>query len=472
MENLMGKNMKELASLIQTKEISPVELVEQSLEKIAETEPKINAFITVLEGQAREEAKQAEKEIMNGNYKGVLHGIPYSAKDLYTTKGIKTTAGSKVLKDFVPDYDATTVVRLREAGAILVGKNNLHEFAYGGTNENEYFGATGNPVDPELIPGGSSGGSGASVAASSSIFSLGTDTGGSIRMPAALCGVVGIKPTYGRVSRYGVLPLSSSLDHAGPLTKTTWDAAAVLNVLAGYDPNDPSSSKKEVPNYFTSFDDENLSLEGLKIGVCERYYFEQLHPDVEESVRAAIRQFEALGATIVEIDIPFISESAQMQGIITAAEAYTYHSSYLKERSDEYGKNVLKRLEIGQFTPAWAYVQAQRYREKVKQEWHEIYKKIDLLLAPTTAIPAFPLHCETITLNGMDVNPRDFGVLGRTSPSNFNGFPSISVPCGMTSKGLPIGLQIQGRPFEEGLIFRAANAFEQASLLVGAKKAD
>ncbi|PKG24349.1 amidase [Niallia nealsonii] len=463
MENLMSKTIQELAPLIRKKEISPVELVDQCLERIKETEPAINAYITVLEHSALEKAKLAEKEILDGNYKGVLHGIPYSAKDLYTTKGVKTTAGSRVLAEYVPDYDATTVARLNDAGAILVGKNNLHEFAYGGTNENEHFGPTGNPWNTKMIPGGSSGGSGASVAASSSLFSLGTDTGGSIRMPAALCGVVGIKATYGRVSRNGVLPLSSSLDHAGPLAKTTWDTAAVLSVMAGYDSKDPTSSKKEVPNYFAAFTEENLSLEGVTIGVCEEYFFENLDPEVDRSVRKAIAMFEKLGASIVQVNLPFISESVRLQSLLTTAEAYSYHSSYLKDRYEEYGTNIRPRLEMGQYTPAWAYIQAQRLRQKTKESWKEVYKTIDLLIAPTTAIPAFPIHCDTISLGGKDVNPRDLGILGRTSPSNFNGFPSISIPCGFTEAGLPIGLQLQGRPFEELLVFRAANAFEKAN---------
>lgn len=470
MGKLIDNTIKELAVLIQKREISPVELVDQTLERIKETEPAINAYITVLAEEAKEDAKQAEKEIMDGNYRGVLHGIPYSAKDLYTTKGIVTTAGSKVLRDYIPNYNATAIERLRKAGAILVGKNNLHEFAYGGTNENEYFGPTGNPVNPDYIPGGSSGGSGASVGVSSSIFSLGTDTGGSIRMPAALCGVVGIKPTYGRVSRYGVLPLSSSLDHAGPLTKTTWDAAAVLSVIAGFDPHDPTSSKKEVPNYFEAFDEENLSLEGLTVGICEKYYFENLDPEVEKSVRESIEVFKKMGANIVEIDIPSIVEATYYQTIITVSEAYSYHAQFLKERYKDYGLNVRTRLEPGQFTPAWAYIQAQRLRETMRREWLEVYKTIDLLIAPTTAIPAFPINCKSINLGGKDVNPRDIGILSRTSPSNFNGFPSISVPCGVTAAGLPIGLQIQGRPFEEGLVFRAANAYEHSSLLVGTKE--
>lgn len=470
MMKLMQLSIKELAPLIQNKEVSPVELVQECLQRIEETEPSLNAFITVLADKALEDAALAEQDIMKGSYKGVLHGIPYSAKDLFTTKGIQTTAGSKILADYVPDYDATAIERLSQAGAILVGKNNLHEFAYGGTNENEYFGPTRNPWNPAMIPGGSSGGSGASVAASSSTFSLGTDTGGSIRMPAALCGVVGIKATYGRVSRHGVLPLSSSLDHAGPLTKTTWDAAAVLSVIAGYDSKDPSSAAKDVPDYLAVLEEGPvLPLKGKTFGLCKEYYFENLDPEIDMAVRSAISLLADLGAKVAEVSVPSLPEVVRLQGLITSAEVYAYHSAYLKARFEEYGSNVRTRLEMGQFIPAWAYVEAQRMRQQVKKEWEAVYEKIDLLVAPTTAIPAFPIGVDTISLGGKEVNPRDLGILGRTSPGNFNGYPSISVPCGFTSAGLPIGLQIQGRPFDEAMVFQAAYAYEQASAFAAAK---
>jgi aspartyl-tRNA(Asn)/glutamyl-tRNA(Gln) amidotransferase subunit A len=469
--SLMQKSIKELAPLIRKKEISPVDLVEQCLQRIEETEPSINAYITVLADKAMEDAVTAEQEIMNGNYRGLLHGIPYSAKDLFTSKGIKTTGGSKILADYVPDYDATAVKRLSEAGAILVGKNNLHEFAFGGTNENEHYGPTRNPWNLDMIPGGSSGGSGASVAAASSIFSLGTDTGGSIRGPAALCGIVGIKATYGRVSRHGVLPLSSSLDHAGPMTKTSWDAAAVLSVIAGYDPKDASSSPNNVPNYLAALEDgDRLPLKGKKVGICKEYYFENLDPEIEKSVWQAINLLEELGAKVIEVNIPSLAETANLQGLISNVEAYAYHSAYLKDRYGEYGANVRERLEKGQFIPAWAYVEAQRLRQQYKKEWSDVYQTIDFLAAPTTALPAYRIGVETILHGGKEINPRDFGIAGRTSPSNFNGYPSISVPCGFTASGLPIGLQIQGRAFDEVQVFQAAYAYEQASSMVGASR--
>jgi aspartyl-tRNA(Asn)/glutamyl-tRNA(Gln) amidotransferase subunit A len=468
---LMQQSIKELAPLIRNKEISPVELVEACLQRIEETEPSINAFITVLADKAMEDAVTAEQEIMKGNYKGVLHGIPYSAKDLFTTNGIKTTAGSKILADYVPDYDSTAVKRLSEAGAILVGKNNMHEFAFGGTNENEHYGPTRNPWNLDLIPGGSSGGSGATVAASSSIFSLGTDTGGSIRMPAALCGVVGIKASYGRVSRHGVLPLSSSLDHAGPMTKSAWDAAAVLSVIAGYDPLDAACSANEVPNYLAALEDVGRPpLKGKTLGICKEYYFENLDPEIEKAVLEAVNLLTELGAKVVEVSVPSLPEVVRLQGLITTAEAYAYHSAYLKDRYEEYGTNIRARLEMGQYIPAWAYVEAQRLRQQYKKEWAGVYEKIDLLVAPTTAIPAFPIGKETITFGGKEVNPRDLAILGRTSPGNFNGYPSISVPCGFTAGGLPIGLQIQGAAFDETLVFQAAYAYEQARAMVSANK--
>ncbi|GGG06516.1 amidase [Paenibacillus abyssi] len=462
MEKLMDKSILELAPLLQTKQLSPVDLVKECLQRIEETEPTLNAYITVLHREAMESAALAEKEILGGHYKGVLHGIPYSAKDLYTTKGIRTTAGSKVLEHNIPDYDATAIIRLREAGAVLVGKNNLHEFAFGGTNENEYFGPARNPWNPAMNPGGSSGGSAASVAASSSIFSLGTDTAGSIRIPASFCGIVGMKGTYGRVSRRGVLPLSSSLDHAGPLAKTTWDAAAVMSVIAGYDPLDPSSSSHPVPDYTEAFSCEGSKpFKGMRVGVCERYFFERLDPQVERAVRSALLRFEELGAELVAVDVPDIYDAVNARGIISLSEIYAYHSGILKTSYEEYGSNIRKRLETGQYIPAWAYINAQRLRTQHLKAWDEVYQKIDLLVSPTMAIPAFPIYADTISLDGNEVDPRNLDVSSRTPPSNFNGYPAVSIPCGLTEEGLPIGLQIQGRPFEEGLVFRSAYFMEQ-----------
>ncbi|MDB5085963.1 MAG: Asp-tRNA(Asn)/Glu-tRNA(Gln) amidotransferase GatCAB subunit [Bacilli bacterium] len=469
-KQLADMSIQELAPKIENKEISPVELVEACLQRIEETEGDLNAYISILGDQAREQARQSETEIVNGFYRGTLHGIPFAAKDLYATKGIKTTAGSKIFQDFVPDYDSTTVTRLIDAGAILVGKNNTHEFASGGTNENEHFGPARNPWNPQMIPGGSSGGSAAAVASSSAVFSLGTDTGGSIRMPAALCGIVGIKATYGRVSRKGVFPLSWSLDHAGPLTKSVWDAATVLSVLAGYDPMDPTSSDEPVPDYASALESGgDRPLAGLRIGWCQAYYFDNLDPEVKLLIDQAMLVLSDLGADIREVKIPYLEQMVQVHSFISAAEMYAIHAQNFSTRSEDFGSNIRPRIETGKEIPAGAYLETQRLRQNYQEVWSNVYQEIDLLVAPTTAIPAFQVGAESITLNGQEVNPRDLGILGRTAPSNFNGYPAISVPCGYTTAGLPVGLQIQGTPFEESLVFQAAYAYEMATAWLSKK---
>jgi aspartyl-tRNA(Asn)/glutamyl-tRNA(Gln) amidotransferase subunit A len=459
----MRKTIQELAPLIRQREISPVELVKACLAQIEKTEPSLNCYITVTREEALRAAAQAEREIMQGQYRSVLHGIPYSAKDLYHTQGIRTTAGSEILADYIPDDNATVIDRLHQAGAILVGKNNLHEFAYGTTNENDYFGPCRNPWNTRMIPGGSSGGSAASVAAGSSVFSLGTDTGGSIRIPAALCGVTGIKPTYGRVSKQGVIPLSWSQDHAGPIAKSVWDAAAVLTAIAGYDANDPTSAGQPVPDYTAGLKPGcQPELKGMTVGICPDYYAGVLHPEIEQAFERVVRWFEACGACIRPLSYP-TREVFAVASILTMAEAYTYHAPYLETRAGQYGASVRRRLEKGQYVPAHAYINAQRLRRQDQQTWSQIYQAVDLVILPTTVVPAFPIGAATIPFGKEAVDPRIHGTLTLlTSPGDFNGYPAISLPCGFTADGLPVGFQIQGKPFDEVRVFQAAYAYEQA----------
>ena len=459
----MQKTIRELAPLIQSKALSPVELTQNCFRQIEKTEPAIHAYITILQEQALQAAAQAEQEIMQGKYRGILHGIPYSAKDLYLTKDIRTTAGSEILSENIPDYNATVIEHLNRAGAILVGKNNLHEFAYGTTNENEYFGPSHNPWNTEMIPGGSSGGSAASVAAWSSLFSLGTDTGGSIRIPAALCGVVGLKPTYGRVSKRGVIPLSWSQDHTGPLAKTVWDTAAVLAAIAGYDAQDPASANHSVPDYLKLLQTaDQVQLKGLTIGICSEYYAGILHPDIEQSFQQVLQWFEACGAKLCEVSYPS-KKLCSIRTIISMAEAYAYHAAYLETCPEKYGDNVRQRLEKGQFLPAHAYINALRLRRQDMQEWGNLYQNIDLFLSPTTVVPAFPIGQPTIYCGKERVDPRVHGTLMLiTALSDLNGYPAISLPCGFTGDGLPIGVQIQGKPFAEGRLLQIAYLYEQA----------
>lgn len=460
--SLIQKTIQELAPLIEQKEISPVELVKACLAQIEKTEPELNAYITVLFKESMRAAKQAEKEIMRGQYRGALHGIPYSAKDLFYTKGVKTTAGSEVLKDFIPGYNATVISLLNQAGAILLGKNNLHEFAYGTTNENDYFGPCRNPWNSAMIPGGSSGGSAASVAAGSSIFSLGTDTGGSIRIPSALCGVTGLKPTYGRVSKYGVIPLSWSQDHVGPITKSVWDNAAVLTAIAGFDANDPVSASIPCVDYKTALaQDGRARLKGMNIGICPRYHEGVLQPEIEQTLWKVVDWFTDCGANIKTLSYP-TRDSMGIGGILTMGEAYAYHEQFLKTCPEKYGGIVRRRLEKSQYVPAYAYVNAQRMRQQDRQEWAAIYQNIDLVVLPTTLITAFPIGTKTIFFNNAEVDPRIHNTLTFvTAISDFNGYPAISLPCGYSANGLPIGIQLQGRPFAEALLLQTAYTYEQ-----------
>jgi aspartyl-tRNA(Asn)/glutamyl-tRNA(Gln) amidotransferase subunit A len=459
---LMQKTIRELAPLIQNKELSPVELTQECFERIDQTEPAIHAYITTMRQQALQDAKRAEEEIMHGGYRGILHGIPYSAKDLYKTRGIRTTAGSEVLAENISRENAAVIDRLNQAGAILVGKNNLHEFAFGTTNENEYFGSCRNPRDTRMISGGSSGGSAASVAAGSSLFSLGTDTGGSIRIPSALCGVTGLKPTYGRVSKRGIIPLSWSLDHAGPLAKTVWDTAAVLAVIAGYDAQDAASARQAVPDYLRRLDSfERSDVRNLRIGICPEYGSGQIHPDIEKAFQQVLQWFEACGAKVREFSYP-MAKMGRVRSIISMAEAYAYHVRYLEKCPEKYGDQVRRRLEKSQYIPAHAYINALRLRRQDMAEWVGVYQDIDLFIAPTTLIPAFPIGQQTVRFGPENVNPRIHGTLMLiTGLSDLNGYPAISIPCGFTAERLPIGLQIQGRPFAEELVLQTAYAYEQ-----------
>lgn len=461
--SLMQKTIRELAPLLQSKAISPVELVRDCLSRIEKTEPVLNAYISVIGEAALQRARQAEREILEGGYRGRLHGIPYSAKDLYLTKGVRTTAGSAILADNVPDSNSAVVERLEASGAILIGKNNLHEFAYGTTSENDHFGPCHNPWDPRMVTGGSSGGSAASVAAGSSVFSLGTDTGGSIRIPASFCGVVGIKPTYGRVSKRGIIPLSWSMDHAGPLGQSVWDTAAVLTAMAGYDKADVGSADVAAEDYTAGLEGPAFpDVKGLVVGVCPRYYAGLLQPDVEQAFQQVIRWFETEGAVVKELSHPN-RDAFSIGSILTMAEAYAYHEHNLETCGDKYGPSIRYRLEKGQYLPASAYVNAQRLRQKDRQIWEDIYQKIDVFLSPTVIMPAFPIGEKTVIFGGEAVDPRVNPVLMYlTSLGDFNGHPVLSQPCGFTGNGLPVGFQIQGKPFAETKVFQIAHAYEQA----------
>jgi len=443
----------ETAAALRRREISSMELTNAALACIERLNPATNAVQLVMAEAAREGARQADAELARGEGRGPLHGIPVAVKDLFYTKGVRTTGGSKLFEDFVPDHDAAVVESLRAGGAVLMGKTGLHELAYGITSSNPHFGAVRNPWDRDRIPGGSSGGSGAAVAAGMVFMAMGSDTGGSIRIPASFCGVVGLKPTYGRVSRFGSMPLAYSLDHMGPLTRSVRDAAAVLNVIAGYDPRDETTSRRPVENYVP---DVQPSLKGMRIGMPDNYYLDRLDPDVDFAVRAAFRTAESHGAEIVPLPVPDIDAFNTVARLILLAEATAALEPYL-ERRDQFGEDVMALLDQGRLIPATDYINAQRLRRKMQREFQALWSRVDCLFTPTTPITA-PRIGETTTKIGGELQNVRLATTRFVRAINLLGIPAASIPCGSDQRGLPIGLQIVGKPFSEAVIMRAAQA--------------
>ncbi|MBI3330250.1 MAG: Asp-tRNA(Asn)/Glu-tRNA(Gln) amidotransferase subunit GatA [Nitrospinae bacterium] len=458
-DDLCYWTIHDLASRIRAKEISPVEVTRAQLERIDSLDKTLNAYITVLPDQALQEARKAEQEIVRGDYRGPFHGVPIAVKDLFESGGMKTTAGSLLLKDYVPAQDATALARLRQQGAILLGKLNLHEFAYGGTGVNPHYGTSKNPWSLDRVPGGSSSGSGVAVAAGIAFGSLGTDTGGSVRLPAAFCGIVGLKPTYGRCSRAGIIPLAWSLDHPGPMVRSVGDAALMLNVIAGHDPRDPATAPRPVPDYTHGLAGD---LQGVRIGLPRPVFLDDLDPEVEAAVKGAMRDLESLGARIEIIPLPKMRHAQFISAIIIAAEAAAYHLESLRMRAHQFGPDVCARLKLGTLLPAWAYLKAQRMREAIRREMVAAMAQVDVLLTPTVAVEAPTI--EQCTVKSGDPLPPVLTQVARlTRPFNLTGSPVISIPCGFTFSGLPIGMQIVGKPFDEAMVLRVAHAYEQAT---------
>jgi aspartyl-tRNA(Asn)/glutamyl-tRNA(Gln) amidotransferase subunit A len=447
-------SITQAAALIGKRKLSPVELTEACLQRIGSLDARVRAFITVTREDALAAAQQAAGAITGGNYKGPLHGIPIALKDLFDTAGVRTTAGSKIMAQRVPDEDAEVTARLKAAGAVILGKLNMHEFAFGITGVNPHYGGTHNPWDLTRMSGGSSSGSGAAVATGMTLGALGTDTGGSIRAPSSLGGITGLKPTYGRVSRRGVVPLSWALDHVGPMARSAADAAIILKAIAGHDPREESSSEEPVPDYVEAL--KGPRLEGLRVGAPREYFFDNVDAEVLEAVRAAISVLGDLKAQVSEVSLPHIAEAPAAVNAIMLPEALAYHRQWLSERPEEYGEDVRARLEMGLLYPAVTYVQAQRLRSLMVEEWRtKVFDRVDLLAVPTTPVPAPSLDENnvqtTLTLTRF------------TGAFNLTGLPAISIPCGFSSGGLPIGLQLVGRWWEEGTVLRAAHAYQQAT---------
>lgn len=452
-------SIAETGERIRRRTLSPVELTRAYLDTIQARNADGRYYLTVLHDAALAAARIAEQEIGSGKYRGALHGIPVALKDLVMTRGIRTTCGSRILKDWIPEADATVAARLAAAGAVLLGKLNMHEFAYGPTGVNPHYGTPANPWGANRMPGGSSSGSGAAVAAGLCAGALGTDTGGSIRIPASLCGIVGLKPTYGRVSRAGVVPLAWSLDHIGPMTRTVTDAALMLQALAGRDPTDPSTAALPVPDYRRDLERDPR---GLRVGVVRDLFFERLDSEVRTAVKAAAQALADLGVHVEEVRLPRIHHAGPATFAIITAESMAYHEPYLKTRPSEYGADVRARLLTGQFVLATQYLKAQRARQVLRAEVDGVLRHVDALLIPTTPIPAPRVDEREVAVDGVTDDVR--GWLTRcTRPINLTGHPALSVPCGLTTSGLPIGLQLVGRSFDEATLLRLGRAYEAVS---------
>ncbi|MCK5595039.1 Asp-tRNA(Asn)/Glu-tRNA(Gln) amidotransferase subunit GatA [bacterium] len=471
----------ELAKLLIGREVSSEELTKKLYGHIEKTDGEIGAYITLTKDIAIEQAKKADKRIKEKRDIGQLTGIPIAIKDNMCIKGVLTTCGSKMLGNFVSPYNATVINKLRENGLVFLGKTNMDEFAMGSSTETSYFKVTGNPWNTNFIPGGSSGGSAAAVASDQAILSIGSDTGGSIRQPASHCGIVGMKPTYGRVSRYGLVAFASSLDQIGPLTKDVQDCAALLEVISGYDPIDSTSLRMTSPDYMSFL---NKDIKDIKIGVPKEYFIDGIDKDVELSVKRAIEKLESLGANIEEVSLPHTEYAVATYYIIAPAEAssnlarydgvkYGYRAKmesadkgllgmYENTKKEGFGMEVKRRIMLGTHTLSSGYydayyLKAQKVRTLIKQDFDNAFKKFDLLVTPTSPTPAFKMG-EKID-DPLQMYLSDIF----TIPTNLAGLPAISIPCGVSKNGLPIGLQLIGNYFDEGRILQAAHAFEQST---------
>lgn len=474
--SLLEKRVAEIHQDLRNKEYTVAELVRESRKRIDAVDNKVKAFLRLNEA-AEEEAKKLDEQLARQGADNMLYGIPMGIKDNIVTKGVITTCASKILANYDPIYDATVMERLNSAQAVMMGKLNMDEFAMGSSSENSAFRPVRNPWNEECVPGGSSGGSAAAVAAGEVYFALGSDTGGSIRQPAAYCGIVGLKPTYGRVSRFGLVAFASSLDQIGPLTKNVEDAAAVLQAIAGHDPLDSTSAQVDVPDYLGALTGE---VRGLKIGVPKQYMGEGVDPQVKEAVSAALRQFESLGAVWEEVSLPHSEYALAAYYIISSCEAssnlarydgvrYGLRSGnadnlldmYTKSRSEGFGDEVKRRIMLGTYALSSGYydayyLKAQKVRTLIRRDFEEAFARYDILVGPTTPTPAFCIGSQVhdpLTMYMNDIC---------TIPVSLAGLPAISVPCG-TADGLPVGLQIIGKPFDEATVLRAAHAFEQST---------
>lgn len=465
-KELAAKSVEELAPLIENKSLSPVELTEAILKQAEATQGDINAYMDFYKDEALASAKKAESEIGKGNYKGMYHGIPMGIKDNVYFEGKLSRASSKIHKDFIPEADATVVEKLRDAGAIFTGKLSMHEYAWGITNNNPHYGAVKNPWNLDKIPGGSSGGSGAAVAVGSSTASLGTDTAGSIRIPSSACGIVGLKPTHGRVSKFGVYPLAWTLDTIGPMTKTVKDAAGLIQTVSGFDPRDPTCIDTPVDDYLGKL---TGNVKDLIIGVEEDYFFKDVDSGIEKLVREGIQKLVDQGAKVKAIKIPTLKYATWSEFVTSLAEASAIHHSDMLTRPDDFGHDIRMLFELGELPSAVDYLQAQQVRRQLKDDFAKAFESVDVIVKPTLPVLPNDIGDDLADLNGKKVDLID-NVVRFTGPSNLTGLPALSVPCGF-DQGLPVGIEFTGPAFGESAILNAGLALEQTNPM-GNKKPD
>lgn len=457
---LLKLSLVQASELVRKKSVSPVELTRACLERIEELNPAVNAFITITDELALQQAGQAEAEIQAGNWRGPLHGVPIALKDLIDTAGIKTTAASAVFRDRIPTEDAEIVRRLRAQGALFLGKLNLHEFAYGASGIISHFGAVRNPTDLQLIAGGSSSGAAAAVAASMCFAAIGTDTAGSIRLPAAFCGIVGLKPTYGRVSVRGIIPLAWSYDHVGPLTRTVGDAAIVLQAIAGYDAADIGSVDVPVADYAATLNTESArDISGLRIGVPRNFFFEELQAEVAERMKEAIATLERLTAEVREVAVPVDTDRS-----VASAESWAFHANNVERVPELYQPETLRRIRAGAEITAATYIGKRRELEGLRRVASDIFSQVDVLITPTS--PVLAASIAELEAQPGELRRRELLMLRNTRPFNVLGLPSISIPCGGAG-GTGVGLQITARAWDEATVLRVAQAFAEARIAEG-----
>ncbi len=452
-QDLTRLSIAQVSELIRSSQVSPVDLVDTTVARIEELDGTINAYITVMEGQARQAAQEAERQIRAGDYLGPLHGIPIGLKDIIETRDVLTTNGSKVHANNVPSLDATLTQRLTDSGALIVGKHGCYEYAC--SPPNPLYGPSSNPWDTTMDTGGSSSGTGAAIAAYMCYGGIGTDTGGSIRNPSGICGIVGLKQTYGRVSRRGVSPLSWSLDHAGPMARTVEDCAIILQAIAGHDPGDPSTVDLPVPDYRQALTGE---VRGLRAGVPRNYFFDNVQPEVEQSVRQAINALEGAGMILEEVTIPYGDYIMPAWWTVFSSETAAVHASLIQERGSDYAQGVLNTVAPGAFLSSSMVFKGQQARRVISRSMNELLQKVDVILTP--AVPRVAWSLGGMNELGNTVVEVFNNIAYTTAAFNLTGHPAISVPCGLSSEGLPIGLQVAGRSFDEETVLRVAHVYE------------